>query len=312
MKAAIYNPYWDTLGGGERYCASVVKLLLSEGFKVDIEWNNKEIIEKLQKRFSLAIKKANVVDSVYRGDGYDLCFWISDGSIPTLKSRNNLLHFQVPFKKVNGKTLINRMKLLRVKHILCNSEFTKSFIDNEFGVISEVLYPPVDVNRFKPKRKENLILYVGRFSQLTQSKNQHILVEMFKKFYERNRKWKLVVAGGVEVGVNEYVKKLKVAAKGYPISIVESPAFASLIELNGKSKIYWSASGYGVDEKNNPQKVEHFGISLVEAMAAGAVPVVADAGGHREIVEEKVSGLLWTKKEELIDSTEKLISDTKL
>jgi len=39
--------------------------------------------------------------------------------------------------------------------------------------------------------------------------------------------------------------------------------------------------------------MEHFGIVTVEAMAAGAVPVVVRRGGQPEIVEHGVSGYLW-------------------
>ena len=37
---------------------------------------------------------------------------------------------------------------------------------------------------------------------------------------------------------------------------------------------------------------EHFGITIVEAMAAGCVPIVHDSGGPREIVIDKV-GFRW-------------------
>ena len=35
-RAAIYDPYLDTLGGGERYCLSVVEFLLQNNYQVDI------------------------------------------------------------------------------------------------------------------------------------------------------------------------------------------------------------------------------------------------------------------------------------
>ena len=124
MKAAIYNPYLDTLGGGERYALSFAKVLLSQGFSVDIEWKDPQIIEKLEDRFGMDLKGLNVLPDVKKGDGYDLCFWVSDGSIPLMHARRNILHFQVPFHDVNGKSLINRMKLFRVNKIVCNSKFT--------------------------------------------------------------------------------------------------------------------------------------------------------------------------------------------
>ena len=127
MKAAIHNPYWDTLGGGERYTASFAQALLKEGYSVHVDWKDNKILKKIENRFSLNLKGAKVVRDINRGDGYDLCFWVSDGSIPTLKSRNNFLHFQFPFKDLNGKSLINRMKFMRIKKNNCKFRIYKRF-----------------------------------------------------------------------------------------------------------------------------------------------------------------------------------------
>ncbi len=311
MKAAIYNPYLDTLGGGERYTLTFAKVLADNGWKVDMEWKDAGIKELLETRFGMDLTNINIVDAVNRGDGYDLCFWVSDGSIPTLRSRKNILHFQVPFHDVSGRSLINKMKLFRINKIICNSLFTKKIIDKEYGVSSIVVYPPVPVNEIKSKRKENLILYVGRFSQAMQSKRQDILIKAFKKLFDAGIDWKLVLAGGGGLGVGDYLDKLKKEAEGYPIAIIESPDFEILKELYGKSKIFWSASGYEEDEDKFPEKVEHFGITVVEAMAGGCVPVVYNAGGHKETVREGVNGFLWIKISSLVSKTKELISDTK-
>src|SRR3989344_2982372 len=179
MRAAIHNPYLDTLGGGERYTMAFAAALVNLGFKVDVEWKDSSIGKKLQERFGIDLEGINFTPDVRRGSGYDVCFWLSDGSIPTLGARKNFLHFQHPFKGVNGSTLLNRMKLFRVNKIICNSNFTKKFIDEEYRVRSLVLYPAVGVDKIKPHRKENIILFVGRFSQLEQAKNQHVLVSAF-------------------------------------------------------------------------------------------------------------------------------------
>ena len=110
-KAAIINPYLDTLGGGERYSLSFAKVLTDFGWEVNVEWPDQSIKKKLEERFGINLKSLNFVPDTRKGTGYDLCFWVSDGSIPLLHARKNILHFQVPFQDVDGKSLFNRMKL---------------------------------------------------------------------------------------------------------------------------------------------------------------------------------------------------------
>ena len=69
MKAAIYNPYLDTLGGGERYTLTFAQVLTEIGYKVSIEWRDKGIIEKAQKRFGLDLKNIEVLPDIKKGDG---------------------------------------------------------------------------------------------------------------------------------------------------------------------------------------------------------------------------------------------------
>jgi len=171
----------------------------------------------------------------------------------------------------------------------------------------------VDVGQIKPMRKEDMILSVGRFSQLKQTKGQDVLIKSFIKLVSGGLSgWKLVVAGGVEVGVSDYIDKLTKLSEGYSIEIVKSPDFKTIKELYGKTKIFWSGAGYGEDESKNPEKVEHFGITVVEAMAAGAVPVIFSAGGHKETVESGVNGYLWKSPADLISKTRSIISDSGL
>jgi len=313
MKAAIYNPYLDSMGGGERYTLAVASYFASRECQVDIEWKDQTIKQKLEGRFGVNLDNVNFVESVKKGDGYDVCFWVSDGSIPLLRARKNLLHFQVPFHGVGGGSLMNRMKLFRINKIICNSSFTKKVIDKEYGVNSEVVYPPVSVEKFKPKRKENIILYVGRFSQLKQSKRQEVLIEAFRKFYKSGfRDYKLVLAGGTEVGSGDFVKSLRAQIVAYPIEIIESPSFKELVGLYAKAKFFWAAAGFGCNEKREPELVEHFGITLVEAMAAGVVPLVYEAGGFKEIIKNGQSGFFWKSVGELNTKTRRLVEDKKL
>ena len=72
-KAAIYNPYLNTLGGGERYTITFANVLAEAGYDVDIEWNDPKILKQLSERFGLKlVNTIKIVDSINRGEKYDL------------------------------------------------------------------------------------------------------------------------------------------------------------------------------------------------------------------------------------------------
>lgn len=322
-KALIYNPYLDTLGGGERYCLTLAECLLADGWDVHLPWPDQHIKEKLVNRLGLEINELEVVDpnalsgnaisklKVFRN--YDFIFWLSDGSVPFLFGKKNFLHLQVPFADVRGKSLFNGLKLKFIDQIICNSGFTKRFIDKEFGVKSVVAHPPVDVEKFKPGKKEKIILAVGRFEETMQAKKQDILIKVFKKMVDGGLKgWRLLLVGGSlqKPEKNLFLKRLRGLAEGYPISFLANASFEKLKECYSKARIFWHAAGYGIDEKKEPWRVEHFGITTVEAMAAGCVPVVMDKGGLCEIVR-RGAGERWETVEELQEKTFEFINNEK-
>lgn len=324
MKLGIFDPYLDTIGGGERYCLSLAEIFLKEGYLVDVFWKDSLLKEKLIQRFGLDIEKINFVDYSPRKKSlikrrnfenkYDFLFYFSDGSLPFMFGKKNFLHFQVPFKNIIKNSIIDNLKLKKINKIICNSFFTKGFIDESLNLSSTVVYPPVDINPIKPLPKENIIISVGRFSQLLQGKRQDVLVEAFKRLTkeELSRGWRLLLVGGSDVGGKDFVANLKNKSNGYPIEIIENPSFRELLKIYGKAKIFWTASGYGMDERKNPEKVEHFGMTTVEAMAAGCVPIAMGKGGQKEIINEGVDGFLWTKEDKLLESTIKLMKNGNL
>lgn len=311
--AVIYNPYWDTLGGGEKYVASVINAYQKAKYQPIILWHDKSLLSQISRRFGLdlsgaavdlsllsTLSHANIRNRLKLTSQFDSFFWVSDGSIPLLGSKNNLLHFQVPFN--NKQSLFNRLKLKNFDHIICNSHFTKSVIDKNYGCHSAVLYPPVTL--MPQAQKDKTILSVGRFDNILHSKRQDVLISVFKALPQSG--WKLVLAGG-SIDTSGKVKSLQKFIGDYPIEIIVNPSFKQIQELYSKASIYWHAAGFGSNLKKSPEKAEHFGITTVEAMSAGAIPVVYAGGGQLEIVKEGENGFLWHTETELINKTNQII-----
>ena len=324
-KALIFDPYLDTLGGGERYALTFAQSLLNSGFRVEVAWKDAETLKKAEERFGLDLSGIKINKKAYElctsntslfrkflfTIRYGLIFWVSDGSLPFLFSRNNLIHFQVPFKTIGGNTFVNRIKTLFVHKFVYNSRFTADVHETYFPKNkSFILYPPVDTESFLPGKKENIILSVARFDSPSHSKRQDVLIDAFKILHKTSPDYQLFLVGGSHVE-SDTLEKLKEQAGSLPIKFVVNPDFDKLKSLYAKAKFFWHAAGYEIDENKDPEKVEHFGITTVESMAAGCVPVVIGKGGQKEILSED-TGFLCANAGEIAQSTTILIKNSSL
>jgi glycosyltransferase involved in cell wall biosynthesis len=199
--------------------------------------------------------------------------------------------------------------------LLAISHFTQTWIQTYWSRTSELLYPPVDVAAFQPGDKQPIILTVGRIFAGGHNKKHLPMISAFKQLIDNGlRGWEFHIAGSVgqDAVDRDYFQRVLAAVQGYPIIVHRNLEQAELRALYAAAKIYWHASGYGENEQRDPIKFEHFGITTVEAMAAGAVPIVIGRAGQREIVEPDHSGLEWLTLDELIAQTRAVIADEAL
>lgn len=327
MKIAVYSPYLDTAGGGEKYVLTIAEAL-SGTEQVDILLDNhlsqvgsEKISEKIKFLHGIDLTKANfikaplglgsfIVERLFFLKKYDWIFYLTDGSIFLSSAKNSVIHFQVPFEN-KSTGLWNKIKLSSWKFAIYNSDFTKQIVEKTWNIQGQVVYPPVSVSLFKPLKKKNQIVSVGRFFGYLKDKKQELMISIFKELVDAGKLsgWSLHLAGGAGEGDMKYVDELRKSAEGYRVVIHPNAPLDDLKKLYGESSIYWHAMGFG---ESDPKKFEHFGITTVEAMSAGCVPVVVNLGGQREIVQDRESGILWNTKEELKEMTCSLIDDQKL
>lgn len=327
MRVGIFDPYLDTLGGGEKYMLSLA-LCLSKKHAVSLFWDREkeqEIKSGAQKRFGFNLDNIHFADNIFsskifllqrlwESQKYDIIVYLSDGSIPLTFQKNLIIHFQFPVEWVKRSAWTD-LKLLQVRGIICNSQFTRLYIDRKFKTQSVVVYPPVGSRDFVQARKENIILNVGRFAlnvEGTNFKKQDVMIDIFKKMSSEVKNWQFVLIISVWNEDKDKIHDLQKRVKGYPIELIINPSNDVLWGIYKKAKIYWHAAGFGEDLRKNPERAEHFGIATAEAMGMGAVPVVINAGGQKEIVKNGENGFLWNTEEELIEKTKQLISDSKL
>lgn len=340
MKAYLYSPYFPNhFGGGEKYLLDFALNLKSFGFDcIDVAISERqhlsslsltEFKNKYQQHFSYDLSQINFVgtplgssaswlNKVLWTKRYDLGFYLSDGSLFFSAAKRNILHLQIPMR-LDKSSLIERAKLKTWHKISTNSQFTRSIIEPSWKVVVDVVHQPlIEVEQIIKQttfqKKKTIILNVGRFFSQLHSKRQDILVTIFRRLRARypqeTKNWRLVLVGPVED--ESYLKKVRSLAIGLPVDFIHDLKRNELLELYQASTIYWHATGYRVNEECEPAKVEHFGISTVEAMAAGNLPIVIAKGGQTEILGKELLLWSWLTQEDCIRHTIKAIRHPEL
>lgn len=165
-----------------------------------------------------------------------------------------------------------------VDKFIANSEFIKKRIYKCYRRTAQVIYPPVDVDRFQLcTEKEDFYLAASR---LAPYKRIDLIAEAFVSMPDKKLK---IIGSGPQIG------KLQVIAKNAEnIEIMGYQSNEVMVECMQKAKAFVFAAE------------EDFGIIPVEAQACGT-PVIAFAkGGCLETVIDSVSGLHF--KEQNVES----------
>ncbi len=195
---------------------------------------------------------------------------------------------------------------------LANSQFTAGWIEQLWGTPSDVVYPPVRPS-VVPAEKQPLILVLGRFFDPSygHSKKQHELLATFADLHRSGRLpgWRMAIVGGCDAANRDYALQVRRDAIGLPVDVHVNAAGHVVERLLGEASLYWHGAGLGEDVERHPERFEHFGISVVEAMAAGAVPIVFGAAGPAEIVRDGVDGVQWRTLDQLATASVELAND---
>lgn len=211
------------------------------------------------------------------------------------------------------RSLLYHRWLRRYDLLLANSEFTRGWIRRFWRLDAKVLYPPIETrSRLRLDPKSRKILAIGRFFPGSHNKKHDVLIRAFRRLrWEGMEGWELHLVGGKTpvAGTESYLARLRSLAQGEPVVFHLDAPKAELDHLLETSSLFWHATGFGEEPEREPEKLEHFGMSTVEAMTHGCVPVVYACGGQPEIIEPGVSGFLWETLDELHGRTLELARD---
>lgn len=184
-------------------------------------------------------------------------------------------NFNKGVKGFAAKSLINYLRKWDLKtaqrpdHLIANSNFIAEKIKRIYNRNADVIYPPVDTDRFESTgEKDNYYLTASR---MVPYKRIDLVVEAFSLMPDK----KLVVIGhGPELKKIKNIATPNIEIVGYK----EGNEFQNYMQ---KAKAFVFAAE------------EDFGIIIVEAMASGTPVIAFNKGGASETIVDGISGLFF-------------------
>ncbi len=165
----------------------------------------------------------------------------------------------------------DRLAADRVDHFIAISDEVRRRIAKVYRREATIIYPPVDVGRFAPSnRVDDYYLFVGR---LVPYRRLDVLIEAFNKM---GKPLKIAGSGRDRARLE--------ALAGPTVEFLGFVPDADLPDLLARCRAFvWPGE-------------EDFGISPLQANAAGRPVIAYDAGGARETVVPGVTGALFAEQ----------------
>lgn len=330
MRIGFWDPYLAALGGGEKYLLTMLEealalpgaqvALLSDEPPRPLEWQRLGVHVREGALDHLpAGDEASVTE---RSRGLDLLVVTSHDVPPrSLAARSVAMiqfpsrHHRRPWQRALNVVGVRRAPAALASYdlFLCNSQFTRGHIVRRLGVDATVLPPPVDLPpaTVPAGGRDPVILSVGRFFRGWHAKRHDVLIDAFRTL-QPDDGVELHLAGGLDradPGAAGYLEELRARADGLPVRFHVDVDRPGLEALYARASLYWHAAGFGVDGRRHPERMEHFGITTVEAMARGPVALAYAGGGQEEIVDPDRTGVLWRTEDQLVRASAALLAD---
>ena len=324
----VYTPFELTPGGGERYLFSLIAEGLAQGRSVHLVTPtaySRIRVAAMASMFGLDLSGVcldTLKEALSLQQPYDE--WVALGNqlvppAPALGNRNTLI-CQFPFKAGLEQWRARDKWLLQYERILCYSDFAADTIKLRLAQAHmpalpvEVLTPPVELTAHPIRAGKSGIISAGRFFVGDHSKRQDLQIEAFRALVEEGSATgatlHLVGSSSPDPRHRQFLTDCMHAAEGLDVQFHVDAPLATMNELYAASSVYWHSSGLGVDPLLEPERCEHFGITPIEAMSYGTIPVVVGHGGPAATVRDGVDGFHYQSIEELVTITAGLLSSS--
>jgi mannosyltransferase len=265
---------------------------------------NRMVAPKLARRFRAAWLGSNAPDGIARmGFGDLLRLWGRRAPLIWHARRNNEMIVGVllralgwPLKLVftsaaqRHHTWITRWLIRRMDAIIATSDISASYLKREatvvtHGVDTDVYAPPADRAAAFAESGLPGRYAIGCFGRVRAQKGSDVFVEAMCRLLPRFPDFTAVIVGAITIEQQGFADNLKkqIAAAGLQSRIV----ITGELPIEEVQRWYQRLTIYAFTSRN-----EGFGLTLIEAMAAGAALVAARAGAASLVVGDGITGVL--------------------
>jgi mannosyltransferase len=206
-------------------------------------------------------------------------------------------------------TWITRWLIRRMDAVIATSELSASFLKRAstvvmHGVDTDVYSPPADRPAVFAESRLPGRYAIGCFGRVRAQKGSDVFVEAMCALLPRYPDFSAVMVGAIVPEQQAFANELKakIAAAGLTSRIV----MTGELSIEEVQRWYKRLTIYAFTSRN-----EGFGLTLIEAMAAGAALVASRAGAAAYVVEAGISGVLTPPGdvEALVAALEPLMRD---
>jgi alpha-1,2-mannosyltransferase len=189
---------------------------------------------------------------------------------------------------------------LFVKLAICNSTWTAGHIRTLWKTAVKVVYPPCDVQAFKKLRHKSITRHVAvSIGQFRPEKDHELQIEAFAimvRDHPELSNSKLVLIGSCR-GEEDEARVAALQDKARGLGLGDRVEFKLNVKFAELLSVVETAEA-GLHTMWN----EHFGISVVELMAAGLITLAHNSGGPKsDIITPGENGFLAETAEEYAD-----------
>jgi GT2 family glycosyltransferase/glycosyltransferase involved in cell wall biosynthesis len=325
----LYSPYQLVPGGGERMLFELASVLSTVAGTANVVFASPDRYSSIRiRQIEATFGFDNVIGTALPWDMVepDSCRFaavIGNSIVPPVPAfgKRSVYHIQFPFWVPDRVVEEHGDLLAGYDEIWAYSDFVRRNVN---GLIRHYGLDAPPVRLIQPHAmwsgavgglpwpERRTILTVGRFFTGGHNKRQDVVIEAFRRVLKNGVEGvELALAGAIHPspeGRNRF-HELQRLASGLPCTFYPNIGRADLAALYGQSAVLIHAAGFGVDADEFPERLEHFGITPIEAASFGCVPVVYGQGGPREVVHTLGSDTTFDTVDECADIVSRLLRD---